>query len=130
MASRAALGIARAQRRRQDLLQQGRLAVRGGPEDAQVASRDAIARELDNRADDLALGVVEPGRAPALLARDHAVILQLLDELGVGTRLVDDVLERVDGARTGLGEARTAAEPGRRIVGRRRARGDLTLRTA
>src|SRR5947209_12788372 len=55
----AAVGIARAQRRREDLLEQRRLPVRGGAEDTQVATADAEARELRHRTHDLALGVVE-----------------------------------------------------------------------
>src|SRR3712207_8187890 len=58
----AALGIARAKGRGQDLLQQRRLAVGRAAEDAQVAPADAVARELGDRADDLALGL-EIGRA-------------------------------------------------------------------
>src|SRR3954469_7549897 len=54
----AALGVARAQRRGEDLLQQRRLAVGRGPECAQVAPADAVAGELGDRADDLALRLV------------------------------------------------------------------------
>src|SRR3954470_7608882 len=52
------LGVPRAQRRREDLLEQGRLTVRRGAEDAKVAPADAEARQLGDRADDLLLGVV------------------------------------------------------------------------
>src|SRR6266487_996894 len=41
-----ALGIARAQRRRHELVQQSGLPVGGGAEAAQVARRDPVAREL------------------------------------------------------------------------------------
>src|SRR5512133_2531766 len=54
----ALLGIARAQRRAQQLLEQGRLAVRGRPEDAQVAPADAVAGQLGHGPDDLPLGLV------------------------------------------------------------------------
>src|SRR4051794_7672991 len=52
----AALRVARPQRRGQDLLQQRGLAVGRGAEDAEVAPADAVARELRDRAHDLALG--------------------------------------------------------------------------
>src|SRR5919199_9829 len=54
----APVRVARAQRRRQDLLEQRRLAVGRGAEDAQVAPGHAVARELRDGADDLLLGVV------------------------------------------------------------------------
>ena len=78
----AALGIARAQRRGEDLLEQRRLAVGRGAEHAQVAPADAVARELGDGADDLALGLVVVADAAADLALDDAVLLELLDELG------------------------------------------------
>ena len=80
----AALGIARAQRRGEDLLQQRRLAVGRRAEDAQVAPADAVARELGDRADDLALGLVEVLDPGAQLALDDAVLLELGDELQIG----------------------------------------------
>ena len=58
----AALRVARAQRRRQELLQQLRLAVGRRLEHAQVAPGDAVARELGARAHDLAVGVVVVAR--------------------------------------------------------------------
>ena len=65
----AALGVARAQRRGEDLLQQRGLAVGRGAEDAQVAPADAVAGELGDRADDLALGLVVVLRAARRRAR-------------------------------------------------------------
>src|SRR3954452_11145098 len=47
----APLGVPRAQRRREDLLEQRRLTVGRGPEDAQVAPADAEARQLGDGAD-------------------------------------------------------------------------------
>src|ERR671916_1985384 len=94
----AALGIARAQRRREDLLQQRRLAVGGGAKHAQVAPADAVARELGDGADDLALGLVVVVLAGAQLALDDAVVLELLDELRARARLLEHVLERVERA--------------------------------
>src|SRR5438270_12972282 len=89
----AALGIARAQRRREDLLEQCRLAIRRGPEDAQVAAADAEAGELADCADDLELRVVVPGLALALLALDHAVLLELADKRALRPRLVAHLFE-------------------------------------
>src|SRR3954454_2812298 len=66
----AALGITGAQRGREDLLEQGGLAIGRRAEDAQVAPADAVAGQLGDRADDLALGLVEVVRAGALLALD------------------------------------------------------------
>src|SRR5260221_7301413 len=54
----AALRIARAQGRRQDLLEQRGLAVGRGTEDPQVAPADSEAGELGDRPDDLTVGVV------------------------------------------------------------------------
>src|SRR6059058_1934135 len=61
----AALDVARAQRRGQDLLQQRGLAVRARAERAQVAPAHAVAGELGDRPDDLALGLVVVLRARA-----------------------------------------------------------------
>src|SRR4051795_11499398 len=94
----AALGIARAQRRGEDLLEQGRLAVGAGAEDAQVAPADAVAGELGDGADDLALGLVEVRGSGARLALDDAVLLQLLDQRRLGAGVLEDVLERVQRA--------------------------------
>src|SRR3954469_26003441 len=87
-------GIAGAQRRLEDLLQQRRLPVGRRAEDAQVAPRDPVAGKLRHRADDLALGLVVPLGAVALLALDDAVVLELGHELGVGAGLLEDVVER------------------------------------
>ena len=61
----AALRIARPQGGREDLLQQRRLALGGRLEHAQVAPRHAVARQLGDRADDLALGLVVVADVPA-----------------------------------------------------------------
>src|SRR3954452_14792902 len=92
----APLRVPRAQRRREDLLQERRLAVGRRAEHAQVASADAVARQLGHRAHDLALGLVEVRHAGALLALDDAVLLQLLDQRRLGAGLLDDVVERVE----------------------------------
>src|SRR4051794_13283750 len=119
----AALGIARAQRRGEDLLQQRGLAVGRRAEDAQVAPADAVARELGDRAHDLALGLVEVLRPGAHLALDDAVLLQLLDQRRVGAGLLDHVVERVQ--RPAAGD-RHAAGPARRApLGR--GLGDLAV---
>src|SRR5215218_4495736 len=76
----AALGIARAQRRGEDLLQQRRLALRGRLEHAQVAPGDPVARELRDGADDLALRLVVVAGAAAHLAADDPVVLELAHE--------------------------------------------------
>src|SRR3954466_14184374 len=91
-------GIARAQGRLEDLLQEGRLPVGRRAEDAQVAAGDPVARQLGHGADDLPLGLVVPLGAVALLALDDAVVLELGHELGVGAGLLEDVLEREGGA--------------------------------
>src|SRR5919109_2483037 len=80
----ALVGIARAQRRAEDLLEQRRLAVGRGAEHPQVASAHAVAGQLGHRADDLALGVVVVSGRPPRLAFDHAVLLQLAHELRAG----------------------------------------------
>src|SRR3954447_15935373 len=107
----AALGVARAQRRGEDLLQQRRLAVGRGPERAQVAPADAVAGELGHRAHDLALGLVVVLRAGAVLALDAAVVLERGDEPRVGARLLDDVVERVQRAARRRRDARPALAP-------------------
>src|SRR5271168_932866 len=91
----APLGVARAQRRSEDLLEQVRLTVGRGAKDTQVAPTDAVARELGHRADDLALGLVEVAYAAALLALDDAVLFELAHELRVGLRLLQHVIERI-----------------------------------
>src|SRR4051812_6682981 len=107
----AALGVARAQGRREDLLQQRRLAVGRGPERTQVASADAVAGELGHRAHDLSLGLVVVLRAGAVLALDDAVVLELGDEPRIGARLLDDVVERVQRAARRRRDARAALAP-------------------
>src|SRR4051794_37287168 len=73
----AALGVARAQGRGDDLLQQRGLAVGAGAEGAQVAPADAVAGQLGDGAHDLALGLVVVLRPGADLALDDAVLLEL-----------------------------------------------------
>ena len=94
----APLRVARAQRRREDLLQQVGLAVGRGAEHAQVAPADAVARELGHRGDDLALGLVEVAHAAAHLALDDAVLFELAHELGLGLGLLEHVVHRVQRA--------------------------------
>src|SRR5688500_479424 len=73
----AALRVPRAQRRREDLLQQTGLAVGRGLEDAQVAPRDAETRELRTRSYDFSLGVVVLGRRALGPAADDPEVLEL-----------------------------------------------------
>ena len=91
----APLGVARAQRRREDLLQQRGLALGGRAEHAQVAARDAVAGELGDRAHDLALGLVVVALAVAQLALDDPEVLELLHEPRLRARLVEHLLERI-----------------------------------
>src|ERR1700722_1819470 len=91
----APLRVARAQRRSEDLLEQVRLAVGRGAEDPQVAPAYAVARELGDGADDLALGLGEVAHAAALLALDQAVLFELAYELRIGLRLLQHVIERI-----------------------------------
>src|SRR3954465_11997330 len=124
----AALGVARAQRRGEDLLQQRRLAVGRGPERAQVAPADAVTGELRHRAHDLALGLVVVLRPGAVLAFDDAVVLELGDEARVGARLLDDVVERVQRAARRRRDARTALAPrGGAVAAPAARRGDVGL---
>src|SRR6185312_16666328 len=116
----AALRVARAQRRGEDLLQQRRLAVGRRAERAQVAPADPVAGELGDRAHDLALGLVVVLHARAVLALDDAVVLELGDEARVGAGLLDDVVERVQRSEERRGDARAALAP-RRAVARRAA---------
>src|SRR6476661_4546297 len=80
----AALGVARAQRRGEDLLQQRSLAVGRGAEGAQVAPADAVARELGHCAHDLLLGVVVEHLTVDFVAADDAVLLELAHERALG----------------------------------------------
>src|SRR5436190_2772527 len=95
----AALWIARAQRRGEDLLEQRRLAIRGGAEDTQVASAYAEARELGDRAHDLLLGVVVEHLAVVLLAADDPVLLELAHERAFRTRVLEHLVEPVERSR-------------------------------
>ncbi len=122
----APLGVARAQRRSEDLLEQRGLAVGGGAKDAQVAPADAEAGELVDGAHDLALGVVEEGLAVATLPADHAVLLELADELRIGAGLLDDVAHPVQGPAAGDRHARPAKRA--RIGPATRARDRLGFR--
>src|SRR4051812_15780538 len=120
----AALGIAGAQRRGEDLLEQRRLALGRGLEHAQVAAGDAVAGELGHRAHDLAFGLVvvlRPAGTAALLAAHDAVVLELLDEPRLGASLVDDVLERVERAAALEREGEPAQRGARPRVTRLRA---------
>src|SRR4051794_2216207 len=108
----AALGVPRPQRGSEDLLEQGGLAICRGPERTQVAAADAVAGELGDRTDDLALGLVVVLDPRSHLALDHAVLLELLDEARLGAGLLEDVLEREERsavAHAGPGPRRTAA---------------------
>src|SRR6185312_2171257 len=94
----APLRVTGAQRRREDLLEQRGLAVGGGAEHAQVAATDAEAGQLERVAHDLALGVVVPDLTLPLLALDHPELLELAHERLLGARLLEHVVQRVDGA--------------------------------
>src|SRR5947209_3607602 len=59
----------------------------------------AVARELGDRCDDLALGLVEVAHAAAQLALDDAVLFELAHELVLGLRVLQHVLHRVERAR-------------------------------
>src|SRR5205823_50227 len=75
------LGVAPAQRRRDELLEQRRLASRRGAERAQVARRDAVPRELRAGRGDVRVGVGIALVAARPTGREQAVVLQLLPEL-------------------------------------------------
>src|SRR4051812_805908 len=104
----AALGVARAQGRGEDLLQQRGLAGGAGAEGAQVATADAVAGQLGHGADDLALGLVVVLRPGADLALDDAVLLELGNQPRLRARLLDDVLQRVQRPAGGRGDRRVA----------------------
>src|SRR5207248_3503306 len=93
----APLRIARAQRRREDALEQLRLAVGGAAEDAQIAPPDAVAGQFRDRPYDLPLGLLEVADSAAHLPLDHPEVDQLADQRRVGARVLTDVLERVEG---------------------------------
>ena len=65
------------------------LALGRGLEDAQVAPRHAVARQLGDRADDLALGLVVVAHVAAQLAGDDPVVLELGHEPPLGAGLLD-----------------------------------------
>src|SRR4051794_11729818 len=123
----AALDVAGAQRGGQDLLQQRRLTIGAGAERAQVAPADAVARQLGDGADDLALGLVVVLGPGAVLALDDAVVLELGDQARLGTRVLDDVVERVQ--RAAAGDRHAGPSPRARRIGDRlgRRRGDGRL---
>src|SRR3954470_3258047 len=124
----AALRVARAQRRGEDLLQQRRLPVGGGPERAQVAPADAVAGEFGHGADDLALGLVVVLRPGAVLALDDAVVLELGDEPRVGAGLLDHVVERVQRPGHRRGHARAPLAPrGGAVAAAAARRGEVGL---
>src|SRR5919197_2167965 len=108
----APVRVPRAQGRREDLLQQRRLALGRGLEHAQVAAGDAVAGELGHRAHDLALGLVVVAGAAADLPLDDPEVLELADEPGLGAGLLYDVVERVERAAVADRE-RQAAQRGR-----------------
>src|SRR3954451_3238912 len=121
----AALGVARAQRRGEDLLQQRRLAVGRRAERAQVAPADAVACQLGHRADDLALGLVVVLGPGADLALDAPVLLELGDQPRLGAGVLDDVLQRVKRPAGRRGARRPALAPRAGTVAA--GRGDLAL---
>ena len=84
-AGRAALGVARAQRRRDELLEQRRLAVGRRPERAQVPRVDAEPRQLraDGRDVGVGLGVALVGAAAE--RREQPVVLELLARTRAGS---------------------------------------------
>src|SRR4051794_24300287 len=113
----APLRVPRPQGGREDLLQQGRLAIGRSAEDAQVAPPYAEALELGYGTNDLPLGVVVEDLAVAALALDHAVLLELLDERPVRPGVIEHVLEAVEGARPLDGDAGPAHAAGVRRGG-------------
>src|SRR3954453_8248675 len=124
----AALRVARAQRRGEDLLQQRRLPVGRGPEGAQVAAAHTVAGELGDGADDLALGLVVVLRPRAVLALDDAVVLELGDQARVRAGLLDDVVERVQRAPRRRGHAGAPLAARRAVAARPAWRRDVGLR--
>src|ERR1700733_9505227 len=120
----AALRVTRAQRRREDALQQLRLAVGRAAEHAQVATADPVPRELGDGPDDLPLGLVVVAHAGAQLALDHAELDQLAHESRFRAGLLDDVLDRVQRTRVPRRDERPAV---RAAVGRCRRRRALSL---
>ena len=112
-------GLRERRRRGEDLLQQRRLALGGGLEHAQVAPRDAVARQLGDRADDLALRLVVVALGAAQLALDDPVVLELGDQPRLRARLLHHVL-RASRARRAAGcekVSRRSAAPGPRVAG-------------
>ena len=83
---------ARAQLGAEQLLEQRRLAVGRGAEDAQVAPADAELRELGGGADDLEVGLVVGVAPVAALGGDDPEVLQLAQELLADARLVEQLL--------------------------------------
>src|SRR5580704_631261 len=100
----APLGVARAQGRREDLLQQVRLTVGRRAKNAQVAPAYAVARELCDGGDDLPLGLVEVAHAAAHLTLDDTELFELTHELGLRLGLLEHVVQRVQRTR-GLAHA-------------------------
>src|SRR4051794_9219032 len=95
----AASLAARSQRRPDELLEQGRLAVRGGHEDTQVATRDAEPRQLRGRADDLEIGLVVDGPSVATVGLDDAELLNPPQDPPRPPALVEDLTRREPRAR-------------------------------
>src|SRR5205085_7273731 len=90
---RAALRVARAQGRRDQLLEQRRLAVGRGPERAQVARRHAVVLQLqaDGRDVDVRLGIALVATRAA--GREQAEVLELFRELARDTRAAAELVE-------------------------------------
>ena len=117
----APLGVARAQRRGEDLLQQRGLAVGRRAERAQVAPADAVARQLGDRADDLALGLVVvglPARSSPLMTPYSSSSATRRGSARVSSTTSSSVYSAPPPVTDTLGRRR-AAGAGRRDVGRR-----------
>ena len=118
-------GLRERSARGEDLLEQAGLALGRGLEDAQVAPCHAVARQLGDRADDLALGLVVVARRPAHLAGHDPEVLELGHQPPLGARLLDHVLERVQRALVAQRERQPPQRRARPGVGARLWRGDL-----
>ena len=112
----APLGVAGAERRRHDLLEQAGLALGAGPEAPQVARRDAVAGELHAGGDDVDVALADRGaRRPRRAAR-------------AGRNSSRSRTNSRRGARA-VAERRRGRPPARVRAGRRRARA-LAVRRA
>src|SRR4051812_50065788 len=88
----APLRVPRAQRGREDLLEQGRLTVGRGPEDAQVAPAYAETRQLGDRADDLLLGVGGEEVGVVALAVGGGVVVGVAGQVRLGWGVVVELV--------------------------------------